>query len=68
MGVQSTMEGLFAILCQAVVYYSTDKQAKLAAAMNPAIQGDSNAHFAGRALASAAQLNPPRTDANGRRV
>ncbi len=37
MGVQSTMEGLFAILCQAVVDYSTEKQAKLAAAMNPAI-------------------------------
>ncbi len=36
MGVQSTMEGLFAILCQAVVDYSTEKQAKLAAAMNPA--------------------------------
>ncbi len=68
MGVQSTMEGLFAILCQAVVDYSTDKQAKLAAAMNPAIQGDANAQFAGRALASAAQSHPLRTDANGRRV
>ncbi len=68
MGVQSTMEGLFAILCQAVVDYSKDKQAKLAAAMNPAIQGDANAQFAGRALASAAQSHPPRTDANGRRV
>ncbi len=42
MGVQSTMEGLFAILCQAVVEYSTDKQAKLAAAMNPAIQDDAD--------------------------
>ncbi len=68
MGVQSTMEGLFAILCQAVVDYSTDKQAKLAAAMNPAIQGDANAQFAGRALASAAQSHPLRTDADGRRV
>ncbi len=34
--------GLLAILCQAVVDYSTDKQAKLAAAMNPAIQDDAD--------------------------
>ncbi len=36
--------------------------------MNPAIQGDANAQFAGRALASAAQSYPLRTDADGRRV
>ncbi len=36
--------------------------------MNPAIQGDANAQFAGRALASAAQSHPLRTDADGRRV
>ncbi|DBA73268.1 TPA: hypothetical protein ACH3X1_011330 [Trebouxia sp. C0004] len=69
LGVNHTQEGLFAILCESVVDYSASKQAGLAAAMNPAPEGDAaNAQFAGRTLASAAQSHPARADADARRV
>ncbi|DBA98191.1 TPA: hypothetical protein ACH3X1_014808 [Trebouxia sp. C0004] len=68
LGVNHTQEGLFAILCESVVDYSASKQAELAAAMNPAPEGDAaNAQFAGRTLASAAQSHPARADADARR-
>ncbi|DBA97008.1 TPA: hypothetical protein ACH3X1_015291 [Trebouxia sp. C0004] len=59
LGVNHTQEGLFAIVCEAVSDFAANKQEKLAAAMNPALQ-DEAADF----MHEEEELPPANADVN----